>query len=104
MGKKRMQLSFGSTKEDEEVYNYLKNEVSNASALVRMLVKCYKDGRAIGGSIELPASAPVAIPVSTSVETKEAEKEIKKVDDKKDKTIGGNGFKSLKQMKGAFKA
>lgn len=47
--KKRMQLSFGSTKEDDEIYEYLKNEVSNASALIRMLVKCYKDGREIGG-------------------------------------------------------
>lgn len=47
--KKRIQLSFGSTKEDDEIYEYLKNEVSNASALIRMLVKCYKDGSKIGG-------------------------------------------------------
>lgn len=42
--KKRIQLSFGKSKEDEEIYNYLTNDVSNASALIRMLVRFYKDG------------------------------------------------------------
>ena len=42
--KKRLYISFGRSKEDQEVYRYLKEDVSNASALIRMLVSLYKDG------------------------------------------------------------
>lgn len=54
----RMSISFGNTEEDHEVYNYLKNDVSNASALIRVLVKMYKDGNINFGGISSSKPAP----------------------------------------------
>ncbi|GAA0071682.1 hypothetical protein UT300003_32070 [Clostridium sardiniense] len=47
----RMSISFGNTEEDHEIYNYLQNS-SNASALIRVLVKMYMDGNInFGGGV-----------------------------------------------------
>ena len=54
----RMSISFGNTEEDHEIYNYLKNDVSNASALIRVLVKMYKDGNINFGGVNSSEPAP----------------------------------------------
>ena len=48
----RMSISFGNTKEDTRIYNYLKYEASNASALIRLLVGMYLDGKSIQGAVQ----------------------------------------------------
>ena len=46
----RMSISFGKTEEDYRVYNYLKSS-SNASALIRLLVGLYLEGKQIQGTL-----------------------------------------------------
>lgn len=112
--KKRMQLSFGNTQEDEEIYNYLKYGVTNASALVRMLVKCYMEGRAIGGTMPtmiqqpqmpqqyyIPQMPPVE-PQTPPVEQK-AEQEQKVTKPSKRLKVGGSALgKTLRNKENAF--